>query len=390
MLSSKPSVTVGIAPGPTCEMPGADGAGGLDPAIRQHVMDNNVTIELVFKLDGKEILIDFGSGWFVAGTEGSIVATAEHIYSDAPEFVRKQITAAVYELADLNQEKFEKLSDLEQESIQAKIDSTVAKVEPTIDFRARACGGDQKGESFDLHAEPAATDEANDVAIFRLESPQTDYTGLTFAPEGSVQVLDKVWVTGITGSTFPCGIAPGHVSIVDPDMDGWIVIAAPVNPANSGGAAVNAKGEVIGLAAWKPLTGLGPADSIAVFAESEKVKKLVEPYQQEIRENSMANEPTEEELSAWFMDVDELPDIADIKVQDLGLDAVPRDTRLRPDALEGLELRSSFIEGNEASIVAGLSPDTGIVPGISSLVPGILDTTDIIDGDPLDAGLLFG
>ena len=368
MLSSKPNVTAGIAPGPTCEMPGADGAGGLDPAIQQHVMDNTVTIE--FKVDDKMEVV--ASGFFVGGTDGRILATNDHVvkhildkYPDAQIFVRP-------------------------------------------------CGGDRKGEL--LEVKVGEREPKEDLALLTSEKP-TDYRGLTIAPEGSADLGETVWVSGMGASTYRCVLEKGSIAaleldpIIDlpaemPPKESVIIVDATIHRGTSGSSVTDAEGRVIGVAFAIPqkpdqLEILHPngeievhrhleeATGFSLIIKSEKLTPLVE-RQQEILAKSMANESAEDELSAWFMDVEELPDIADIEVQDLVLDAVPRDTRLRPDALEGLELRSSFIEGNEASIAAGLSPDTGIVPGSSSLVPGILDTTDIIDGDPLDAGLLFG
>lgn len=329
-----------VTEGPVCENP------GLDKEIATHVMDNTVTINVEFKVGGKTYGVT-GSGFFVAGTDGSIVVTADHVVNIrtiAEEKFHPEIRN------ELDAKKLDPESREGQELINdkmAEMEAWIAEATPTLKFRVTPCGGTKKGESFDV--EIGASDATNDVAALRLEQPQTDYSGLKFAEEGSVEVLDEVWMTGLTGG-IPCGFTPGTISNVSPDTSHLVgvneeldvyQVNADLNPGNSGGVAANSEGEVVGLVSWKPL-GTDGVGMITKAKHAEAVvKAAVEPSQ--IRENSMANEPVEDGFSALFMDVDEF----------LELDG----EELQADVDSPLE---QWLEANQ--VIRGNQPDSLLLP----------------------------
>ena len=296
------NATVGtVTEGPVCENP------GLKPEIATHVMDNTVTINVEFKVGG-ETLRTNGSGFFVAGTDGNIVVTAEHVVN-----IRMIAKAKFYReiKMELDAKKLDPKSPEGQELINdkmAEMEAWIAEATPTLKFRVTPCGGTKKGESFDV--EIGARDATNDVAALRLEQPQTDYSGLKFAEEGSVEVLDEVWITGLTGS-IPCGFTPGTISNVSPDLSRFrgdeardvYQVNADVNPGNSGGVAANSEGEVVGMVSWQPRG----ADGVGMISKAKHAEAIAKKAYEGAapRENSMANEPVEDGFSALFMDVDE-------------------------------------------------------------------------------------
>lgn len=349
MLSSKPNVTAGIAPGPTCEMPGADGA---SPAI-QNAMDNAVTIE--FKVDGKMEVA--GSGFWVGGTEGKILATNNHVVKDILAAYPDPKKAEIF---------------------------------------VRPCGGDRKGEL--IAVKVGERDPGNDLALLTSEKP-TDYSGLTIAPEGSADLGETVWTLGgIGGVHYRCVLDKGSIAALEPDhVHGWhpvpdkesvIIVDGNINPGNSGSAVIDALGRVIGVAFATVLSA-----GVGFIIKSEKLTPLVE-RQQAILENSMANEPTEEELSAWFMDVEELLEL-DSKGMEQYLDAVIRDAHLRSGDMEA----EAILRDLEVAHLE-MNPNMPILPGDSPL-PGTQGTqiddfavgdafARLVTGDPGSLGGLPG
>lgn len=274
-------------------------AGDYDPAIKQHVVDNSVIIEVV--ADGT--VMGYGSGFFL---DGRLIATANHVVPTREELI-DELQNAQEQDDPANWEYYDKRIDL-------------VKSAKKFVYRVTPSGGDQAGESFVV--EVGARDAASDLAVLDLKSP-TDYTGLTFAPEGSVKPQDDFWITGLTGGNFPGQTVDAEVIAVDPEvippklealrkkgfvLEDIIVAEALTFGGISGGVGWNAKGEVVGVVSW------GKGGNLIVLIRSEKLNELKERYQQKIRENSMASESAEDGLSAWFMDVfDELPDINDIE-----------------------------------------------------------------------------
>ena len=343
MLSPRTDRTVApvgtVTVGPAYEI---HDAGDYNPAIEQHVVDNSVIIETV--ADGT--VIGHGSGFFLAGagTHGRLIATANHVVPTREEAIEKLQNAQ------------EQAEDPKERELYDKLIDKVRNAKKFV-YRVTPSGGDQAGESFvvEVGAKDAASDlardAASDLAVLKLESP-TDYSGLTIAPEGSVQPQDDFWITGLTGGNFPGQTVDAEVIAVDPEvispeleealrnngivLEDIIVAEALSFGGISGGVGWNAKGEVVGVVSW------GSGDNLIVLIKSEKLNELKERFQA-MSENSMANEsaedglsalfggveefdfdmemekflngesPAEDRFSALFMDVDELPDINDIE-----------------------------------------------------------------------------
>ena len=276
MLSLKTNATAGIAPGPMGENPGTAGDGSI-PAL-EHAMDNTVTI-VVEK--GGEVKT-LGSGFFVAGTDGMTVVTADHVVDD-----------------------FAGISGILRHAAGDKL-------------YIRPCGGDQAGEL--LEVKVGARDTDNDLAVVRLESP-TDYPGIVIAPDGSATLGEGVWILG-TPRGLRCSVMKAHVSTMDSPEKSELQLHVATHGGESGGAVIDNDGRLVGVLVRGPVNeidvdGDGKPDfwvdyTISYATKSEEVKELVERYQA-IRENSMASESAEDGFSASLFNVDELPDIDDVE-----------------------------------------------------------------------------
>lgn len=92
----------------------------------------------------------------------------------------------------------------------------------------------------------AAVDEKHDLALLKLPSPIT--TVLPLANSNFVQVGDPIYAIGNPANlegTFSEGIIS---SIRRAGNNKWLQMTAPISPGSSGGAVLNSKGEVIGIA----------------------------------------------------------------------------------------------------------------------------------------------
>ena len=285
MLSLKTNATAGIAPGPMGENPGTAGDGS-NPAL-EHAMDNTVTI--VVETGGE--MKTRGTGFFVAGTDGMTVVTADHVVDD-----------------------FAGISGILRHAAGDKL-------------YIRPCGGDQAGEL--LEVKVGARDTDNDLAVVRLESP-TDYSGIVIAPDGSATLGEGVWILG-TPRGLRCSVMKAYVSTMDSPEKSELQLHVATHGGESGGAVIDNDGRLVGVlvsgnVAYLDADGDGEPDdvdgdgkpdfwvdyTISYATKSEEVKELVERYQA-IRENSMASESAEDGFSASLFNVDELPDIDDVE-----------------------------------------------------------------------------
>ncbi|MYK19566.1 trypsin-like serine protease [Candidatus Poribacteria bacterium] len=92
----------------------------------------------------------------------------------------------------------------------------------------------------------AATDPTHDLALLRVSSLNTPV--LSLADSDSVQIGEDIYAVG-NPRGWEGTVSDGIVSSIRGEGDNkWIQITAPISPGNSGGAVLNSKGEVIGIA----------------------------------------------------------------------------------------------------------------------------------------------
>ena len=91
-----------------------------------------------------------------------------------------------------------------------------------------------------------ATDSTHDLALLRVSSVNTPV--LSLANSDSVQIGEDVYIVG-NPRGWEGTISDGIVSSIRGEGNNkWIQTTAPISPGNSGGAVLNSRGEVIGVA----------------------------------------------------------------------------------------------------------------------------------------------
>lgn len=91
-----------------------------------------------------------------------------------------------------------------------------------------------------------ATDPTHDLALLRVSS--VDIPVLSLANSDSVQIGETVYIVG-NPRGWEGTISDGIVSSIRGEGNNrWIQTTAPISPGNSGGAVLNSRGEVIGIA----------------------------------------------------------------------------------------------------------------------------------------------
>ncbi len=103
----------------------------------------------------------------------------------------------------------------------------------------------------EYQAKLVGSDKRTDLALLKVDSPNTKFTYVTWADDSKVRVGD--WVVAV-GNPFGLGgsVTSGIVSARGRDIgagpyDDFLQIDAPVNRGNSGGPAFNMQGQVIGI-----------------------------------------------------------------------------------------------------------------------------------------------
>jgi serine protease Do len=96
-----------------------------------------------------------------------------------------------------------------------------------------------------------------DIALVKIDSSETNFPAATLGASDDVMVGDQVMAVGNAyGLCSPLSYTTGIVSALRLSYDVYgneyvhIQTDAAVNPGNSGGPLVNAKGEVIGINTW--------------------------------------------------------------------------------------------------------------------------------------------
>ena len=140
-------------------------------------------------------------------------------------------------------------------------------------------------------AEIIGTDSVTDLALLKIDA--TGLTPATFGKSSDLQVGElAVAIGNPLGQEFAGSVTVGYISALNRTIttDGrtyqLIQTDAAINSGNSGGALVNAKGEVIGINTVKvtdtTVEGLGFAipsdDALKIIEELKLTGKIVRPY----------------------------------------------------------------------------------------------------------------
>lgn len=283
--------------------PAAADEAGPTPAQKQAIYAKPSVVRVVavwegsFELGGrvfKEYAGGHGSGFFVS--DDGFIATNAHVVREIHEGAEK----ARKKLGDQAVGKM----------IRAFNDDLRATANPEAILRAAIAGGkivkraevvlpDGTKLPYEIKAYGAPVGEGQDVSIIKVETKNAP--NLAIGDSDKVSVQDAVIAIGYPGaadleglfddkSQLEASITDGAVSAIKRTTDGEPVlqVTTPITHGNSGGPAINLRGEVIGLATF------GNRDKVQGFnflVASSTVKKFV-------KEAKASNKPSETQV-AW-------------------------------------------------------------------------------------------
>lgn len=203
-----------------------------------------------------------GSGFFV-DPDGYIATNAHvvefvHIAADkAREQIIKQVLTAVAQRYKID------LQTLPRRQLRGLIQELEAgiRIEKKVTDVVLP-NGDKLSYDIKAYGAPVSTDAAKDVAILKVQTRNAPT--LLIGDEATVQIQDKILAVGYPGaaddligvldaeSALEATITDGTVSAKKKTADGAPVIQVTtiISPGNSGGPAINDKGEVVGLATF--------------------------------------------------------------------------------------------------------------------------------------------
>jgi hypothetical protein len=197
-----------------------------------------------------------GTGWFM--TPDGYIATNAHVVSDiqaGDEAAKKSLYDAL--LKELDQAYGKELARMSQSQIRAVLDAI-----KLVDFEKRAYivlpNGDKLDYEIKQYGKPGS---GRDAAIIKVKTENAPT--LPIADSSKVQVADQIVVIGYPGvadmkvlldekSQLQASVTDGAISSLKRATSGEQIlqISAPITHGNSGGPAMNMKGEVVGLATF--------------------------------------------------------------------------------------------------------------------------------------------
>lgn len=197
-----------------------------------------------------------GTGWFM--TPDGYIATNAHVVSDiqgGDEEAKKQLYQAL--LKELDQAYGKEIARMSQSQINALLDAI-----KLVSFEKRAYvvlpNGDKLDYEIKQYGKPGS---GRDAAIIKVKTENAPT--LPIADSSKVQVADQIVVIGYPGvadmkvlldekSQLQASVTDGAISSLKRATSGEQIlqISAPITHGNSGGPAMNMKGEVVGLATF--------------------------------------------------------------------------------------------------------------------------------------------
>jgi S1-C subfamily serine protease len=232
---------------------------GPSPAQRQAMYAKPSVVrviavyEVVYSMAGKqysEFVGGMGSGFFISSD--GFIATNAHVVQDINEGIEAAKRKTLQQILAKIQKQFPDLS--REEQIRLLDELRFVRANPT----AEVVLPDGTRLPYVVKAYGAPVGEGKDVAIIKVESKNAP--NLVIGDSEKMQVQDKVLAIGYPGaadlqglldskSQLEASITDGAVSAKKRTTDGEPVlqVSVPITHGNSGGPAINDRGEVIGL-----------------------------------------------------------------------------------------------------------------------------------------------
>lgn len=232
---------------------------GPSPAQRQAMYAKPSVVrviavyEVVYSMNGRqysEFVGGMGSGFFISSD--GYIATNAHVVQDINEGIEAAKRKTLQQILAKIQKQFPDLSQAEQYRLLEEM--RFVRANPT----AEVVLPDGTKLPYVVKAYGAPVGEGKDVAIVKVEIQNAP--NLQIGDSDKMQVQDKVLAIGYPGaadlqglldskSQLEASITDGAVSAKKRTTDGEPVlqVSVPITHGNSGGPAINDKGEVIGL-----------------------------------------------------------------------------------------------------------------------------------------------
>ncbi|HEY5933761.1 MAG TPA: trypsin-like peptidase domain-containing protein [Kofleriaceae bacterium] len=262
--------------------------------------------EVQYAFDGrpiKQYVGGTGSGFFVSSD--GFVATNAHVVQDIKEgedgAKRKAAAAIMKELEQKLGGNAEQIQAIAAQIHFVKATQTAEIVLP-----------DGTKLPYEIRAYGAPVGEGKDVAILKVDIK--DAPNLVIGDSGKVNVQDHLLAIGYPGaadlegllddkSQLEASVTDGTVSAIKRTTDGEPVIqvTVPITHGNSGGPAINDKGEVIGLSTF------GSRNEVQGFnflVAASTVKKFVKEAKADNKLSKTAVEWRKSLDAFWAMDLD--------------------------------------------------------------------------------------
>lgn len=228
------------------------GGGHIDPALLEHAQENAVTIYSVIVDENGEIIsgVGHGSGFFMEGTEGRLIATAAHVV-DPP-------------------------------------DPGALPDGQTVQYFVRIDGGHMEGTVIPFNPPSGpAVDGVNDLAIVDL-GQTTGYIGIEIAPPGSIELGEELWAIGTpadpslagTVTQVAVGSLEGQRADSTDSTSDVFQVDGVTHGGHSGCVIIDSNGDAVGILThgWSGGGGPGTELIISYATRSEELAELLEYY----------------------------------------------------------------------------------------------------------------
>jgi S1-C subfamily serine protease len=226
----------------------------LDPLILGRAVDASVKLSIIVRgvVDGEDQIIWYAAGSGTIVSPGGLILTNQHLIT--PAGVEEKLAELEIELAAEG-----KSADVRLESQQFMVAISDGRHLPEPRFVARV----------------VAEDEALDLAVLQIEGDERGgelagsplaLPALPLGDSDRVNLGDPVHVFGFpaigAGSlTYTAGVVSGFLYEEEIDGTAWINTDAVTSGGNSGGAAINAAGELIGIPSSGTALDCRPGDT---------------------------------------------------------------------------------------------------------------------------------